>query len=375
MLHNVVLILSTNLLELFQGQRMKQGFLLLECEVPILFSSAVAIAVSLTNRLTKTVLFLIEINVKEKFQQTLVLILNKIVVDCSSMVILPPWARRRWGKVAYKVTFRLCPFSFLHCKWCAGRVTRRWAADSRIRLVFTSVTSHLSDSTTSAEKGTAQIFTPMTVLFWNRILPSDALASAAKTVQRPNGKQKTSHGFQDQDEDGRIAWSVVHGRNFQRRRIDHVGNHQKYHHFEGVLCGNFLSGLTEPREWHSRHDLRHCNPSTEKGAAKRRMANSQRKAIEKPVFPFSRRRFDAIGVTSVRHRRQKGLALFDSTFGHFTNERTAWIVVQICFEGISLRKSGRCSHGDHKRLHFLFILVGVLLIACRRHGRNSVEWY
>jgi len=120
-----VLILSTNLLELFQGQRMKQGFLLLECEVPILFSSAVAIAVSLTNRLTKTVLFLIEINVKEKFQQTLVLILNKIVVDCSSMVILPPWARRRWGKVAYKVTFRSCTFSFLHCKWCAGRMTRR----------------------------------------------------------------------------------------------------------------------------------------------------------------------------------------------------------------------------------------------------------
>jgi hypothetical protein len=74
------------------------------------------------------------------------------------------------------------------------------AAYSRIGFVFSSVASHLGESTASAPKGTAGIFASHTILLGDRVLLPDGLAGAAETVDTPNGKYNTSEGLENSND-------------------------------------------------------------------------------------------------------------------------------------------------------------------------------
>lgn len=67
------------------------------------------------------------------------------------------------------------------------------AANGGVGFVFTGMTGHLREGAARAEKGTAQIFAAVTVLFRDGVLLSNALAGAAETVEGPDTKQDAAN--------------------------------------------------------------------------------------------------------------------------------------------------------------------------------------
>lgn len=187
------------------------------------------------------------------------------------------------------------------------------AAHGWIRLVFPRVTSHLREGTASAEKCTAQIFTAMAVFLGNGILSSNALASAAKTVQRPNAKQDAANRFQNDNPSGCVAGTILQRSHLQRCRVDHVGHQQEQNDFEGVLGGHFLSGFSQPSQGHAGHDLGHGNFAAEKGTAPRGVTKSWLETIKETILPSSSGSIDALVSDRNREGCQESLAFFNTS--------------------------------------------------------------
>lgn len=194
-------------------------------------------------------------------------------------------------------------------------MSRSGAAYSGIRLVFTGVTGHLRQGAAGAEKGAAQVLASMAVLLRNRVLSSDALSGAAETVQRPNSKQGAAHELQDDDPRGVVAGPVFQRRHLQRRRVDHVRDQQEQHHLEGVPGGHLLPRLSQPRQRHAGHDLRHGDLAAEKGATPGGVTDPRLEAVEEAVLPSSGGCVDAFVPDRGGEGRQEPLPFFDAAFG------------------------------------------------------------
>lgn len=195
------------------------------------------------------------------------------------------------------------------------------ATNGWVGFVFTCMTGHLREGAAGAEKGTAQIFAAVAVLFRDGVLLSNTLAGAAKTVKGPDSKQDAADRFQDNDQSRSVARPVLQGCHLQRRRVNNVGCQQKHHYLESVLGSHLLTGFPQPSQGHAGHDLGHGDLATEKGAAPRSVAKSRLEAIKETILPFSSGGIDAIVSYHIWKESPKSLSFFDSSFGLPKRER------------------------------------------------------
>jgi hypothetical protein len=257
------------------------------------------------------------------------------------------------------------------------RVASGSAAHSRIGFVFSSVASHLGESTASAPKRTAYIFASRTMLLGDRVLFPDGLAGAAETVDTPNGKYNTSEGLENRNHWRHSLRIVIHGGDFQRSRIYRVRDQEHHNDLERALCRHTRTSLSQPSQLHSCHDLGHGDFVATECTPKVRVADTQRKAIEKTILPFPRRGVDSWSIHRSGERSQEGFTFRNTTFRHFACEWSVWIVVQEGLKRVSSRESCGCGHTHHQGHHVL-ILGGVqLIIVCHlernvRFGRSNL---
>lgn len=195
------------------------------------------------------------------------------------------------------------------------RQPRRSQALCVIGFIFSSVARHLSQSAACAEKGAAEILTPIATLFGNRILFANTLSSAAQGIGGPNNPENAPNNFHnDNVQRGRIR-PIWHRGDFESRRISHIRQEQNHHHFESVLSGRSRARLSKPSQIHAGHYLRHCNLATKKGTPNVWMTCSQRKAIAKSILPSSRGSLKPVGIVHIWNGSQEGFTLNDTSFG------------------------------------------------------------
>mmetsp|Transcript_5026 Transcript_5026/g.14646 ORF Transcript_5026/g.14646 Transcript_5026/m.14646 type:complete len:252 (+) Transcript_5026:302-1057(+) len=234
---------------------------------------------------------------------------------------------------------------------------RRCAANAWIRLELSGMSAHLRSYAARAENRAAQIFATDAILLGDGVLGTDALSGAVETVHAPNGKEDVTHRPQDDDVQGDIRRFIIKCHQGERHGVHRVCGNERNHHAERALGGNLRTWLSQPSQFHPRHDLCHGALRAPQGAAKMRVADAQAEAREEAVLPFARRCDDARVGRQGRHGRQELFSFRNASIRNFDGERPVGIVIDERIEGVPGRQRSRCRHGHHQRL-------GVFIVSC-----------
>jgi hypothetical protein len=97
------------------------------------------------------------------------------------------------------------------------------------------VTSELSNSAASAEKGTADILATSASLFFNGEASASILSRHAERPESPDGEQNRANNPQDRDKHRDIWYIADLGRNLKGSGVHNVGHNQNYNNLESVF--------------------------------------------------------------------------------------------------------------------------------------------
>jgi hypothetical protein len=140
------------------------------------------------------------------------------------------------------------------------------------------------------------------------------LTSAAKTVKTPNSKKGASDILQRNDEFRNLRTLVFQRRNFQRCRIDNIGDQEDAYHFECIICSGTGSWFSKPSELHASHELGHVDLAAEKGAPDVWVPESKGEAIKEAIFPATSWGPDSWRDDIRWERSQKGFSFCYTSF-------------------------------------------------------------
>jgi hypothetical protein len=189
------------------------------------------------------------------------------------------------------------------------------AANTGIAFVLPRVSHHLRGGTAPTEHGHTQIFAPGAVLFRDLVPGPDVLSGTAECIHSPTRKNHIPGKAQDRDKYRPIAVQVGNGSDFERGRIQKESGHKKNDDEEALPGPIERAGITEPRELHSTHNLRHANLCAAKRTAEGRVTDAQLEAIKQTILPLSSGGQQTWSVVVLGERRQKDLTFFHPSFG------------------------------------------------------------
>lgn len=194
-------------------------------------------------------------------------------------------------------------------------MSRRRAANTRIRFVFTRVAQHLRRRAASTPDGTAQVFASLARLLGNLITGSNILTGAAQGVNGPKRKESIANESQNSHVSRRRVDIIRQGCQVQGRRVNEKSHNQETNHAKRSLRTNRRPRLSEPRQLHTRNHLGHGDLCAAQRAPQGRMTPASRAALAEARLPVARGRVQARSYVGVGKGSQKDLAFLDAAFG------------------------------------------------------------